>query len=541
MKSILKGKIKYILLYLVYTICSAFFISMLPYVTSQLIENIPNLTVQFGIKAIIAYVVSVCGILGFEYLRKISSYEISRQFTYAMRKQIVDNVLSFSYQHFHKNESSYYLSIISEDIPNIFNDYFSCYIDLTASMLSLIVYTVFMFVLNPILAAVILFFVIISVVMPEMSGKKLSALRKEQARKNAEYIGCVKELFDGFDVVDDRTIQALKNLHDKRCAERENITYKYGRFKSFVEIFAGLTLYIINIAAFATGIIMINLKALTAGSFVGLQAYIDLVAVPARDIIYQLIGIKSSKEVVQKYKDTLVKAQDTQKEKKYMDHKIEVKNLKVNIGSFELFADQLTIHKGEKIAVIGKSGAGKSTLLKALMGKYTDYTGDIRMDNVPIDDCDISYIISDITQRPILFKGSIYENISLFGSYDVDNVQVNQLLEELESNSLINKEIAENGENLSGGERNIIAFLRALARKSDVLFCDEMFSGLDEKRRNLLLNMIMKRDNLTVVEITHNLSEEYLGRYDHIIEVENGVVSSRIESAAGGCVQKPVV
>lgn len=523
MKSILKGKMKYILLYLLFTVCSAFFISMLPYVTSQLIEHIPNLTMKIGIKAMIAYVVSVCGILGFEYLRKISSYEICRQFTYTMRKQIVDNVLSFSYQHFHKNESSYYLSIISEDIPNIFNDYFSCYIDFAASMLSLIVYTVFMFVLNPILAAVILFFVVVSVIMPEMSGKKLSALRKEQAQENAKYIGCVKELFDGFDVVDDRTIEALKKLHDKRCAERENISYKYGRFKSFVEIFAGLTLYVINIAAFITGTIMMNLKALTTGSFVGLLTYIDLVAIPARDIIYQLIGIKSSKEVVQKYKENLINVSANHKDKRCMDREIDVKDLKVRVDSFELSADDLTIHKGEKVAVIGKSGAGKSTLLKALMGKYTEYNGDIRIDDTPIDDCDICYIISDITQRPILFKGSIYENISLFGSYDVDNGQIDEMLKELESFNLINKEISENGENISGGERNIIAFLRALARKSDVLFCDEMFSGLDEKRRNLLLNMIMKKDDLTVVEITHNLSDEYLGKYNHIIKVENGI------------------
>lgn len=129
----------------------------------------------------------------------------------------------------------------------------------------------------------------------------------------------------------------------------------------------------------------------------------------------------------------------------------------------------------------------------------------------------------------IVFNASMEENITLFGSYGMGELQ--KYARELELEEMLDLQPGESGMTLSGGEKNKLALLRALCRECKVLFCDEMFSALDEKSKKLLGNKLFLREDFTMVVITHDISEASLNYFDEIILMEDGKVLKQGEKS----------
>lgn len=279
---------------------STFFIAMLSYITADLVENMGDLKVKQGLTYGIWYVGTIIGILLFEYLSKVSSAKLMQCVMGQLKCDVAKKVFSMPREEYKKNDTGYYLGIFTEDIRNLYNDYFDCIFALFTSIVQLIVYSAFLFKMNWILALVTLGITFLTVALPDREGKKLAKAKGIQSAQNARYVGCLKELLEGNSLINSRTRKAFIDRHDKECLDRENITFQNNKLASFVQIFAGATLYLINIAVFICGLILISNDMLTVGMFVGLLSLIDAVAIPVRDMMYQIIGIRSAKEIKEK-------------------------------------------------------------------------------------------------------------------------------------------------------------------------------------------------------------------------------------------------
>lgn len=499
---------------------STFFIAMLPYITADLVENIENITLTNGLKYGVLYVGAVIGILLFEYLCKVSSAKLMQRVMGQLKCEVAKKIFSIPKEEYKKNDAGYYLGIFTEDIRNLYNDYFDCIFALFKSLVQLTVYSVFLFKMNWILALVILGVGLLTVALPDMKGKKLAKARGMQSAQNAKYVSCLKELLEGNGLINSRTRKAFIKRHDEACLAREDKTFRYNVLNSFVQIFAAASLYLINIAAFVCGLILINNEMLTVGMFVGLLSLIDVVAIPMGDVMYQIIGIRSAKEIKDKMLDILDYPEAEDKISKDFADRIVIKNLKYVQGEFLLSGINVEIKRGKKYAIIGKSGAGKSTLLKLMQGQCQGYTGEILYDGVEQSKYDLSAMVAEISQDTMVFNASIEENITMFGSYSA--AELSKCAAELGLEDLFELQPGENGMTLSGGEKNKLALLRALCRDCKVLFCDEMFSALDEKSKKMLGNKLFKKDDLTMVVITHDLSDDSLDHFDELILIENG-------------------
>lgn len=501
---------------------SALFAALLPYITARLVEQIGVFLKGTAVRFAFYYVGAVAGILVFEYLSKLASVRLKEQMMCQLKCAVADRFLSLSQEKFHEEDSAYYMSVLTEDIPVLYQDYFLCVFDFFNSIIRVVVYVVFMFCLNPILAAVIFAVCLATVAIPNIGGKRLSALRNEQVEENARYIGKMKEMFEGFILVNPITRKAFAERHEDACKRREAATYRYNRFGSFVEVFAGLSLYIINIAAFVCGLILVRFDLLTVGSFVGLLAFVDLIALPVQDIMYQIIGIRSAGEIKEKIENVLKLPEAAGKAKNRLEDSIVVRDLSFTREDFALKGIDLTLKKGRKYAVVGKSGAGKTTLLKLLLGYYGGYKGAITYDGVPQEQCELTEMIAEIDQDAVIFNAGARDNITLFGSYESDSFDT--YVEALDAGMLMRENFGEAGANISGGEKNKIALLRALNRECRVLFCDEMFSALDEKNKKLISDYLSGRGDLTLVSVTHDIREEALKFYDEIIIMDGGQI-----------------
>lgn len=193
---------------------------------------------------------------------------------------------------------------------------------------------------------------------------------------------------------------------------------------------------------------------------------------------------------------------------------------------------ELTVERGEFMAIVGTSGSGKSTLLHMLGGLDRPTGGKVIVDGKDIfelkDDAltifrrrKIGFIFQNYNLVPIL---NVYENITLPIELDgnqVDRAFVEQIISTLglegKVNSLPN--------NLSGGQQQRVAIARALATKPAIILADEPTGNLDSKTSLDvlgLLKMTSKQFSQTIVMITHN--EEIAQMADRVIRIEDGTI-----------------
>lgn len=177
---------------------------------------------------------------------------------------------------------------------------------------------------------------------------------------------------------------------------------------------------------------------------------------------------------------------------------IEIKNLSFGYGVEKIFYDfNLTIERGEHLAIVGESGAGKTTLLYLLMKLFEPDEGKIAINGK----------IAASTFMNYIFSASIRDNFKILHG----NISDEEILSALKVCGLeefdINVPIGEDGENLSGGERNRLQVALAMAKDAEILILDEPTAGLDKFCADkLIANLIddAKEKNRTLIIITHD-------------------------------------
>lgn len=176
----------------------------------------------------------------------------------------------------------------------------------------------------------------------------------------------------------------------------------------------------------------------------------------------------------------------------------------------------LTVHQGEKIAIIGENGSGKSTLFDLILGFRRPGQGFIKLWGVPTENLklkDIRNRIAVVSQKPYLFQGTIEENVNIERTAlhrDVLDSCIKSgaiaFIDRLEDG--FKQCIGRNGAKLSGGEKQKLAVARAILKKADILLMDEATSGFDnESDRELFHMMCSKLDEKTIIFITHRFEE----------------------------------
>lgn len=176
-----------------------------------------------------------------------------------------------------------------------------------------------------------------------------------------------------------------------------------------------------------------------------------------------------------------------------------------------------TINAGEKVGILGENGSGKSTILKLMMGFYTPTKGHVLLDGIDIrqiDPIELRAKLNYLSQNSILFHGTVQENI-LYGNPNASTKQIIDASEKSGLSSFIGKhpngyglQVGERGENLSGGQKQLVALTRLLIKdESPVVIMDEPTGGLDTKVENIVVDGIQRyAKNKTLIMVTHKKS-----------------------------------
>ena len=176
----------------------------------------------------------------------------------------------------------------------------------------------------------------------------------------------------------------------------------------------------------------------------------------------------------------------------------------------------LTIRKGQTVALVGHSGSGKSTLVDLIPRFYDVVEGRITIDGTDIREvavADLRRLMGNVNQEPILFNASVFENIA-FGVEGATLEKVLQAAEVAHADEFINEmpagydtNIGDRGGKLSGGQRQRLSIARAVYKNPPILILDEATSALDTKSERLVqsaLDHLM--EGRTTIVIAHRLS-----------------------------------
>lgn len=191
----------------------------------------------------------------------------------------------------------------------------------------------------------------------------------------------------------------------------------------------------------------------------------------------------------------------------------------------------LKIKEGEKIAIIGGNGEGKTTLIHLILGIVLPVSGKIYMGQKDMTEVGLGNWrehFALVGQKTYLFQGTIKNNIDLYD--DMTLAQVEKFASEcgldMKTESReggYNYKITDNGANLSGGEKQKIAFLRAIIKNAEIIILDEAFSNCDEKSRKIIRQIVMdEKFNKTVILVSHY--KEDLGGVQKIYEIKEGEI-----------------
>jgi ABC-type multidrug transport system fused ATPase/permease subunit len=189
---------------------------------------------------------------------------------------------------------------------------------------------------------------------------------------------------------------------------------------------------------------------------------------------------------------------------------IQIKNVTFKYKK-DIVLDQinLIIKKNDKVIIKGRSGSGKSTLIKLICGFYSPTKGEILIDNKNINNINVENLrsqISMLNQNVKLFNISIYDNIR----YTNKNISKNTIDKFINKHKInlyndldLNSKAGQNGNNLSGGQKQMTLIIRCLLANKNLLFFDEPTSALDNYHFNVF-NNIIKDTNKTIIVITHD-------------------------------------
>ena len=201
-----------------------------------------------------------------------------------------------------------------------------------------------------------------------------------------------------------------------------------------------------------------------------------------------------------------------------------------NTGIHALQDFNLTIRKGQKIAIIGHTGSGKTTIAQLLLRMYDPGSGSVKINGVPVNQLPVKKLrkqISYVPQDVFLFSDTVANNIR-FGKPDASMDEVKQAA----TNAYVDKEIlgfsngyetmiGERGVTLSGGQKQRISIARALIGNPEFVLFDDCLSAVDAKtEKEILTNLNRFLEDKTAIIITHRIFT--LLEFDTVIVLEDG-------------------
>lgn len=474
-----------------------------------------------------------------------ANYKISLMSGYEISLNIFKKIINQNLTFFYKNDSSQLTSFITNKIT-LSASFLMHYFGILYNLILITIIFTALIIINPIFTLLVFcFFALAYITIVLIFRKKVKKNSHNIAKNDTLIIKLLREAIQNIKIMIIHKLQFYyMDIFSELKLQRETSFISNLTISSLPKIFME-TIAIVLLSSIAFIFIFTN-----QNDFISILPYFAVIALAGQKLlpIFQqlyfayaalLADSESVKEITEFYtnnnNETLI---SDSSEKINFNKSIKFNSVHYNYGDsrFSLKNINVDFTKGDKIGIVGSSGSGKSTFIDLLMGLIDPKQGNITVDDTILTSHNISKwhnIISHIPQLTFLNNDTIYENIAYgYKKKQIDEASVRSIIKKLELDDLINvlgngyeTKVGEKGINISGGQRQKIAFARSFYRKFQVLIIDEGTSSMDNISEEKMFEKLYELENNTIFIISHRLA--FLKNCDYILEFDKGEIINK--------------
>ncbi|MBQ8549629.1 MAG: ABC transporter ATP-binding protein [Lachnospiraceae bacterium] len=542
------GRSKYFLIALLLTMSAVTVLDLFgPTLQGQAIDTIKlvngKFTVDFdGLKQILLKMIILFAFsAGFTYLQSILSAKISQDTVFAMRNDLFAKISRLSIAETDNRRHGDLMSRMTNDVENVSNAVSQSIASLFSSILTFFGALYFMLRCNWIVTLVAFVTVPLTLLV---SGKLAKFMRRyfvEQQMLLGKLNGEVEEMVIGYKTVvaygkEGESIERFNEISEglRKTSIKSRV---FGSIMGPCMNFLGNLQYVL-VAAFGI-FFMVNGSGMTPGDIQAMLQYSKKFNRPINEIANQYASIMTALAGAER----IFEIMDTPDEIDEGTLDVEVSQIKGNIEfkdiEFGYVPDEpvlkgmnLSVEKGQRIAIVGATGSGKTTVVNLLTRFYELDGGKIYVDGMDITELPKKTLrdsIAIVLQDTVLFADTIRANIR-YGNPDATEEEIKFAAKTAKADKFIERlpdgydtVLTEGGSNLSQGQRQLLAIARAVIANPQILILDEATSNVDTRTEmHIQQAMLALMKNRTSLIIAHRLST--IRDADKIVVLKGGVI-----------------
>ena len=437
------------------------------------------------------------------------------RFEKAIKKDFFDAVICRDFKDFHRYDVAEYISMQANDITEMCQNYLSPLLSVWRSVIMLTVFGVSLVIhVNIYLALLILGFSALMVFVPNLTAEKLAARNKDYLDGVGQYTAAAKTLYEAHDILDSKGRQKLSDLHEKELDRVLDKNMFFRHLNSFAMVLNGGSVEAISVVTFGAVAFLLLSGHITLGMAAIAFSYSTKFIDPMYEMNMCIGLVHSVRKVEEKLVNIIESGAPQRQETPLKIRRISATALQKNYGETQIHTPPVELSAPEKYLVRGENGSGKSVFFRLLMHFEEADTGEIRYNGKLCSD-HISESICYVPQEPIIFNASYEENVTVYHTYCAEKLSEYEgyfpkaVIEHIKTST--------DPQNLSGGEKQVVAMLRALCSGKDIILMDEPFAAMNQITIDAFMNN-MNAINRMLVIIAHNI-DEYADHFNMCITV----------------------
>ncbi|MEG2058383.1 MAG: ABC transporter ATP-binding protein [Lachnospiraceae bacterium] len=449
-----------------------------------------------------------------------------------LKNDIFSSIMSHSYVDYKKSNQGSYIAKYANEADTIVSRYFALIPLFYEIFFKICIVSLALFLLDWRVAVITLFLLTTPLYLPKLIEKKLQKIQEEQIKAVSESIEKINDWLSGFEIIKNFSIE--KKIMGKFEVVNDNSAKKFYadiRIGALSQLITTLISYLSYFIILACSAVLVWKGEFSAGEFFVAIGMVDQLSYPLislADIIRELIAIKP---ICRKMETFIIKKEKVPYGRKKMElqQQIIVEDVSFSYPEQPLVFEKLNFvfEKNRRYLIKGPSGCGKTTMINLLLQYYPPITGNIKIDNTPIEQYDSSYdLMTVVRQEAILFHDSLRNNLTMYQNFDEDIIikkLVELGLEKYANKDSLDEIVEENGSNFSGGEQKRICLARALLRKTDVLILDEPLANLDIETGKKIEDLLLQITDRTVIIVSHQFTNEKIGLFDNVFNLDASI------------------
>ena len=378
-------------------------------------------------------------------------------------------------------------------------------------------------------------------IISKSNGKVIAQQREVMSSYAMSESGFINTISGMADIKSFSQQPSFLRLNESLYSNFQSKVFGLGQTQIGIGIWAGISSTVIQVGLIALCSAFVFDDTMTTGELMAVITITGTLFPAVASLALVMIPVNEAKVAFERMYETVDAEHEPveQPDEEEMSAEVlETKNLAFRfIGRKRIFEDiSLKFRKGTITCIVGESGCGKSTFCQVLERFYVPEEGEILLDGRRASEIPLEQwrnLISVVPQEIFLYNGTVLENIC-FGSIPKDINEVMTFCERYGFDKFIaelpnglSTLVGEEGINLSGGQKQLIAFSRALYKQNKILILDEMTAAMDRRTEKHICSVLerLKQDRI-IVFVTHRL-ETARQLANNIVVINNGRITAQ--------------